>query len=482
MQAIKIFVFLAMTMTTGCAWFTGSEYRANWADPRPLGSDLILPGHSTKYDAATIQTPLTPEYTGALTLRKALELVFAGNPELIAAGREVTAREAEALQAGLLPNPELEAEVEEFLGGITGDPEDEQDLSGFANAEYGISISQLIELGGKRMKRRRLAATKADLATWDYEARRLQIVTEAQSTFIEVLAAQERVALADRLAGVARKAKGAAADRVEAGKVSPLEESRAQVGLTVQEADLAREREHLTSARRKMAAMWGGREAQFTEAVGDLERIDVPPPGAKILFEKIEQNPDLARWAIEMAQRRSLLELERAQSIPDVNVKVGARYFSETENHSFVLGFSVPIPLFDRNQGNIEAAETRLIQAEDEREATARRLRSQIAEIHGKCMASYAIVQRLRDEALPAVMEVYASTLEGYRFGKFGLITVLDAQGELFALRGNYLGELTDYHKALAELEGLIGESINALHVIAKEAEEDTQGKDMSHE
>src|SRR5690606_19656915 len=128
------------------------------------------------------------------------------HPDLLAIEHEVAAREAEALQAGLPPNPELDAELEDVFGGISGPEGEQQDLSGFSGAEATVMISQTIELAGKRMKRRRLAEAQADVAAWDLEVRRLEIITEVHATFVELLSAQRQVELASQLVEVAERA------------------------------------------------------------------------------------------------------------------------------------------------------------------------------------------------------------------------------------------------------------------------------------
>ena len=84
---------------------------------------------------------------------------------------EVRAGEARALQASLVPNPEIELEIEELKTSGDGG-------TGLGYAEYVISVAQAIELGGKRAKRMRLAEAERDLAAWDYEAKRVDVLTE----------------------------------------------------------------------------------------------------------------------------------------------------------------------------------------------------------------------------------------------------------------------------------------------------------------
>jgi cobalt-zinc-cadmium efflux system outer membrane protein len=132
-----------------------------------------------------------PPASGTLTLHDALARALQHNPRLRAFAWEIRAREAQVQQAGRPPNPELGADLEDFAG--TGL------LRGFDATEVTVGLSQLVELGGDRRSRRRVAASERDLAGWDYETVRLDVLTETTQAFTAVLAAQERLALADSL-------------------------------------------------------------------------------------------------------------------------------------------------------------------------------------------------------------------------------------------------------------------------------------------
>src|SRR5262245_63115546 len=133
--------------------------------------------------------------TGVLTLPQAQALALLQHPRLAAFGWEVRAGEARTLQASLPPNPALGIEVENFAGSGA--------LKGFQGAEITIHLSQLIELAGKRQKRTRVAALERDLVAWDYEAARIEVLTQVTKALVEVLSAQQRL---DRQSVVTAKA------------------------------------------------------------------------------------------------------------------------------------------------------------------------------------------------------------------------------------------------------------------------------------
>jgi len=136
-----------------------------WPEPRPLGRGISTyrPSHDPEADIP--KSLSLPEARKELRLRDALALALGRSPDLAGVALSVREAEADALQAGLLPNPEAAAEFENFGG--TGN------LAGTASAETTVTVGQLIELGGKRARRTRLARLETELAGWDYEAKRI---------------------------------------------------------------------------------------------------------------------------------------------------------------------------------------------------------------------------------------------------------------------------------------------------------------------
>ncbi|MBW1676191.1 MAG: TolC family protein [Deltaproteobacteria bacterium] len=394
------------------------------------------------------------EPTGPITLRHALQLALMRNPDLAAYSWEVRAKEAGKLQAKLLPNPEIEFEVEEFGG--TGD------LTGYDSAATTVQLSQLVLLGGKRGKATRVAKHEWELAGWDYESKRLDVLTETTKRFIEVLDAQSRLKLGEDYFDLAQEVFTVVSDKVQAGKVSPVEQSKAQVVLSSSEIELDQAKRNLRAARQDLAAMWGSTIATFTGARGDLAEIEEPPPLDQLL-KWIEENPDLARWQTEIELNRAALDSAKADAIPDLTLFAGVQTFNETDDSAYVAGLSVPVPLFNRNQGGIKAAQHHLSRSEQERIAAEIRVKTALTRAYQNLSASYQASVTLKNQVLPSSRLAFDSTKEGYRLGKFGYLDVLDAQRTLFETEARYLSALADYHRSRAEVERLIGMELGAV-------------------
>ena len=415
---------------------------------------LIAIANSTICLAGAASPPAQPlEPTGDIALRDALSLALQYNPELAAFSIEVRVAEARTLQAGLRPNPEVDIAVEHFAGSGT--------LRGFDGAETTIQIGQLIELGGKRWKRARVASLERDLAGWDYEAKRADVLTETSKSFVDVLAGQERLTLTRELLRLAEQTFDTVSARVKAGKVSPVEETKAGVALSNSRIEHARAQRSLEAARKKLVAAWGSGVPAFERAVGPLDRVSPIPPADR-LTQEIRGNPDIARWATEKEQRRIAAALQDAIRIPDLTLAAGVRDYRESGDSAFVAGASVPLPLFNRNQGGILESRRRLAKAERESAAAETRVRAALAETYQALSTAVSEIDALKTTVIPGAQSAFDAASEGYRQGKFGYLDVLDAQRTLFEARGQYVSALATYHKAVADLDRAIGKMPDA--------------------
>ncbi len=382
-----------------------------------------------------------------LTLRDALALALQRNPELAAFGKERAATEGAVLQAGVLPNPVLE---------IAGD-----NLRNARKAEAGdrtasIQIGQLIELGGKREARIRAAEAGRSLANWDYEAKRIEILSAVAQRFVDLLAAQQRHRLAEEALALARQVADTVGKRVEAGKVSPVEETKARLAQASAEVELEQAVRERNSARSTLAALWASRDPRFESAVGDLEKV-IPLPAYEQLAQRVRDNPELARWSSEIERRRAVVDAEKAKAIPDVTVTAGVTRFSQFDDRAYMIGIAVPLPLFDRNQGGVLEANRRLDKAADEQRATESRLLAALAQVYQRLAAIDKEIATLRTILLPGAQSAFDAATKGYQLGRFGYLDVLDAQRTLFQARAQNLRALADHHRGVSEIERLVG-------------------------
>jgi len=444
---------VSVITVSGCM---DSSFDGAWSDPRPLGRDFGT-FQAPRDPPATIQCAREiAESNGVITLRQALALALMYNPELRAFSWEVRASEARTLQAGLLPNPEIEVEVEEVGG--TGEK------SGFEGVETTVSLGQTIELAGKRSKRKHVASVESELAGWDYEAARLDILTQTSHAFVGVLAAQERLILAEELVRLSEQLLNTVKLRVEAGKDPPVEETKAQVALANARIEEKQARQSLASARAQLAATWGGTSAIFERAAGQLDAISPIPPEAE-LRRLLAQNPDAARWSSEVQMRRAALELEKANAITDPTIFGGMQRFNDGDDTAVTFGLSIPVPVFNRNQGRILEAKYEVSKAQNQQKAAEASLSAALAKAYQGLASAFIGVTDLKNEVLPGAESAFDAARRGYSEGKFNYLMVLDAQRTLFQARARYIKALETYHQAKVDVERLIGQEINTIRI-----------------
>jgi cobalt-zinc-cadmium efflux system outer membrane protein len=444
----RIAVALCLLATVGCS--SGARQIAHPEPPKP--GQVVDRNIAINTGVTTPDAPTTVPASGPITLRQSLALAIHNNPRLAAFSWEVRAREAAALQAGLLPNPELTITSENFGGS--------NDLSGFDGAENTVVLSQLIELGGKRGKRLEVARLEEALAGWDYEVTRIDTFTDVALAFLNVLASQERRELAVELVTAGDEALRTVSKQVEAGAASSVEKNRAEVALASSRVELLRRTRELESARSRLVALWGSTDATSTEANGDLESNVVPPPALPTLLSQIASNPDIGRWAAELSAGRARVALEESKGVPDLTLGGGPRWFNESNDNAFVVEVSVPLPLFDRNQGTTLEARHRLAKTTSEQRSAQIAVSVALKNSYRELSSAYDTITALRNEVIPIAIEAYQGATSAYRRGVFRYLDVLDTQRTLFALRTEYLTALFDYHTAVARVERLIGRTL----------------------
>ena len=383
-----------------------------------------------------------------LLLEQALGFVLSGNPQLKRLESEISARDGAAIQARLLPNPEIGTDVENFAG--------QGEMKGFDSAETTIYLSQLIETGFKRDKRHRIALSEKELAVKDYEISRLDLMAAASRAFIRVLSAQELYELDRALVQVAEKTAAVIEERVAAGKVSPVEKTRTLIELAAARNEAMQAQRELNASREELSSYWGDKQVLFKRAAGDLEVIR-EPLSTEELVKMLESSPYISKWDREIARKSAELELARAKAIPDISISAGVRNFQETDDNAFVFGITVPIPVFDRNQGGVMEAAASLESARYSRRGAIISLKARLLSGLQRLRAAYSQASVLKREIMPQAQAAYQATEQGYMEGKFNLMQLLDAQRTLFNVKRQYIAALEDYHLIRTDIEGLTG-------------------------
>ena len=392
--------------------------------------------------------------TGAsLTLDEALSRAVGANPTLRAAAREVSAVDATILQAQTRPNPGLQGLVEDLRN---------------ATRITTVQINQPIELGGKRGARIAAAEKNRSAASLALDVQRAEVRADVVTAFADVLAAQEGVHLAQATADLAQRARNVAARRVLAGRVSPVEETRARVAEANVRMEAAVAVNELAASRKRLAGLWGAAVPDFAQVQGNLESLPPLPPLTE-LSQQLETSPALLRARMEVERRSALTRVERSLRTPDVTISLGTRRNNELGLNQVIVGASLPLPLFNRNQGNVLEAERRTDKARDELAAVAVQASNRLAQAHARLDLARQSVTTLREQILPGAQSAYDAATKGFELGKFNFLEVLDAQRTLFQARAQYQRALAEAYRAAAEIERTLGGAVaNATLVDAR--------------
>ena len=383
-----------------------------------------------------------PASAEGLSLDQALDAAFAQNPDFAAIGREIGIAEGERRQAGLIPNPELSWEVEDTRSDTS---------------TTTVTLSQALELGGKRGARIEVAETGQAIARLELERQRNSLRADVIQAFHAALRAQTALELAQQSQALTERGLRVVEGRVRAGQSSPVEATRAQVQLAQAEAAVRRARTERTVANQALARLTGSAEARF-------DRLDAsslspgPAPKAERLLATVEQTAEWRLAAAQIERGDASLGSEKAQRIPNLTVSLGSQYSREERERVNVVGLSMPLPLFDRNQGNVLAAARRADQARDLRNAMELRLRSETRSALEQWGTAMGEVQAYDRTILPAAQQAVDTATRGFEMGKFAFLDVLDAQRTLIEARGLYLDALAQATDARAQVERIYGE------------------------
>lgn len=397
-------------------------------------SAVLAPAHAQEH-------PRALEPVGRLSLAQAVQLALEANPTLAAARLEVEAAGAQVLQGSLRPNPEL-----------TYQADDASRVSRTSMLEIGVPI----ETAGKRDARMRTADLGRQVAQSDLEARAIRLRAAVAAAFFDVLAAQEQSALAADSVRLAQRATDIAAKRVAAGKVSPVEETRARVAEAGVRVTQTQADSELRNARRRLTSLWGNPSPQFSSAEGEVERL-AELPAAELIEQRLASSPLLQRAQRELERRSSQVGLEQSRAVPDFMLNVGVKRSIETPGDQALFGVKIPLPVANRNQGNILEALRREDKAREELAATRLALSSDVQQALEHVRARRDEAELLRRDVLPGARSAYDAATIGFENGKFSFLEVLDAQRTLFAVKSQYLTALANFHRAQAELESLLG-------------------------
>lgn len=383
----------------------------------------------------------------SLNLSTALERTLLNSPRLQQFPYQQRALEAQRLQAGLPPNPQISAEVENVFG--TGQS---RVLSG---AEFTLSLSQLIEMGDKRLKRVDLVDAKSSQIQQDFERQRLDTLSDVTMKYLKGLRVDALLNWNQQRIQIEQQALEVISQRAAAGAVGQADVLRMQLLVERSKArqqQLSGERQ---LAYQQLAASWG-EKVDFASLEGQLQQLPTLPE-RDVLEQAIDQSPAYLQSHAVIRLREAQLRLSEAQSKADISFGAGIRRLEAQNDNALVFSFSMPLQLYDRNQGNIAAAHADYEAGILQQQLTQTELRMALLEIYQAMLNNHQQNDRLQQTLLPLTQKLLKQTETGYQSGQYNVLQWIDAQIEAFTVERDLIEAQTAVHNQLLELERLTG-------------------------
>jgi cobalt-zinc-cadmium efflux system outer membrane protein len=399
-----------------------------------LGVLVVVAALAWRCGAAEPLRATAPD-TSAIDLATAIRLAL-DQPGLRAAAHEVAATEAAVEQAGRLPNPELEYLREGQQAGTR---------------TTTVQINQPIELGGKRQARVASAQEAVGLARTELAARRQDIRADVIAGFYEVLVAQRRQELARALTELAGRSVEVAGKRVAAGKISPIDETKARLAAVDASTELNQATAALAIARTKLGALIG-RPVDAIVLVEHADQLPVARP-LEALLAQARDGTAIQRARGQLAAQEAQAKVERAAPIPDLKLSVGTQRDDQVGKRQAVFGLALPLPLFNRNEGALRAALRRTDKARDELAAAQVSTASALTTAYTRYQVARDEATLLQRDVLPNAKSAYELTLKGFEYGKFSFLDVLDAQRTWFQTQSRQWNSMLEAYRAFADIE-----------------------------
>lgn len=413
---------------------------------------MVLVAASSTGNVGTVTAdedhPPLVEPSGSLTLADAASLALGLSPHLEPFSLEVNVQEAAAIQAAAYKNPELSLVVENAYG---EGPYHSRDL-----VEETLSIGQTIELGKKRPKRKEIASRDIEMANQAYQVQRMEVLSAVAKAFLDTLHAQEQLAFAEESLLMQQEIAEAQAVRLRAGKLSESEVEIGRTALALAKVDAETMRSAWRQTKQALSSQWGNPHPVFQQASGTLA-AGTELPDEESLRQGLKNHPALHLVSQLIERQSTLVEYAEANRIPDLTAEVGVRRFRESGDHAMVFQMSIPLPLFNRNRGNIRQAQAELRKARAEQVSAQAHLESLFADRYEKLSAAHREIQAIEETVLPSAELSFRYANESYQLGKFSYFELKAAQATLIESRKKLLDAELRFHKAKVDLEILAG-------------------------
>jgi cobalt-zinc-cadmium efflux system outer membrane protein len=388
--------------------------------------------------------PLRAYGAEALTLERALELAERNNPRLAIAAAQTEAARAAILTARAYPNPETVVDA--------GRQRARQDDARSGNV-YLLGLAQPLDLPSVREPRIRAAEAGLEGSRFALQESRLALGAAVKLAYYEVVRRKAEVDLAAETQRLLEDIRRRIAVRVEVGEAPRLELTRADAEARSAANATASARLRVTEARAQLLALIGLPATGMGDVTGTLEPPPPLPPLETLRGDVLERYPALAQSRAEIERARARLETERALRTPQPTLRAGVN--QDPDQNQFVVGLSIPIPVWNQRQGQIGEAQAQLDQASALAESRRIELITALNGAYARHEVATQQIQAFESGLLRQAEDARRVAEAAYRFGERGFIEVLDAQRVLRAVRLDFLAARAAQRTAFIEIEQL---------------------------
>ena len=397
---------------------------------------------------------LFAQATPTLTLDQAVREAMSNNLDLTAARYGITIAEARQITAALRPNPVLTASADhlDLLG--TG----YNAINNGGPNEYALRTDFVLERGGKRAARINLAAADRSVAQLSFQDAMRRLHFEVASAFVDVQTAKENLTLAQDNLRTLNSIVAINSARVATGDLAGVELERSQVAALQYQTEVRQAELRLRQSKTALQLLLGraGMALEF-DVAGSIRRDT-----GMLLLEDLRtraqaQRPDLLAVRQSQARNQADLRLQLAQGKIDYTAGVEYRrqQAANAYGNSIGLYFSAPLPVFNRNQGEIVRAQRETEQAAAQIRALSARVENEIAATWQQYTTSRGLLEDIETNMLAKAKSVRERTDYSYRRGEASFIEFLDAQRSFNEVMQSYNDARAGYARSLYLLDSV---------------------------
>jgi cobalt-zinc-cadmium efflux system outer membrane protein len=369
-------------------------------------------------------------------------LALANNPTIAAAQALVDQERGLYVQVGLYPNPSL--------GYLRNDP----DRAGQSETS-GAFFSQELVVPGKRQLNRAIESQDIRFRQFQVEAQMERVRNDVRIRFYEILGAQRAVESALELEKLAERGVNMA-KKLQAKVGSRFDVVRAEIQLQAVGVSLADARLRHKTAWKQLTYFLGMPDLHITRLEGNLEADISQLDWDDSLQKMLQAHPVLRAQEAKIQEARYSWQRARLEAVPNLTVQVVAEHDQVLKFDTVSTLLALPIPVFNRNQGNVATAAANIQYQQKELERQQLALLDQFAVTFRQYETALTHARKLKKDILPRVKENLDLTVKAYEAGQFSIFRLIEAEQLYFETNHAYIDALTEVHKSGIEISGML--------------------------